>query len=267
MLNLSIKTSLALVMGALLWQSPVLADDTVVTVNGTAISQADYDAYLAAREKRNTKHRLPSDKDTIINELVRRAVVLQDAEKLALDKTPEFQDKLEKARQNLLMEFAVKYNLEQNPISDAQVKSEYDARIKELTLPLQYKAQHILVASEDTAKELLAKLEKGEDFAALAKAHSEDKGSGSRGGDLGWFDVQQMVPEFGDAIKAMEKGSISKAPVKTQFGWHIIQLEDSRTAPPPAFDSVKENLKDNLEGMQMMKYMEELVKQAKVEKK
>jgi len=266
-MTLSIKTSLALVISTLLWQSPVLADDTVVTVNGTAITQTEYDEYLTAREKRDSSHSLPSDKETIITELVRRTVVLQDAQQLKLDKTPAFIQKMEKARQNLLMEFAVKHDLEQNPISEEKVKSEYDLRVKKIKLPLQYKAKHILVTSESLAKELIAKLNKGEDFATLAKKHSSDKGSGAKGGDLGWFDTQQMVPEFSNAVKDMEKGTISKTPVKTQFGWHIIQMEDSRTAPPPAYDSVKDKLKENLEGMQMMAYMEALVKKAKIEKK
>jgi peptidyl-prolyl cis-trans isomerase C len=243
----------------------VKTNATVVTVNGQAISQKDYDDYLDARQKRNTDNRLPSDKDTIIDELVRRAVVLQDAQNLKLETTPEFMDKLEKARQNLLMEYAIRHYLDNNPVTDAQVKTEYDERIKKITLPLQYKAKHILT-TEERAKELVAKLDKGEDFAKLAKEHSSDKASSTKGGDLGWFDLQQMVPEFGQAVKEIEKGHYNKAPVKTQFGWHIILVEDTRTAPPPSFDSVKDNLKQNIEGMRMMQYMEDLVKKAKVQK-
>ena len=263
-----IKTSIALLLTTCIAHSVVQAEDnpTVVTVNGTALTQTDYDEYLTAREKRDSSHQLPSDKDTIIDELIRREVVLQDAKKQGLDKDPDFIKKIEKARQNLLMEFAVKNNLKLNPISDEQVKTEYDSRIKEITLPLQYNAKHILVTTEAVAQELIEKLDKGADFSVLAKEYSADKKSGAKGGDLGWFDVQQMVPEFGAAIKTMDKNAHSKKPVRTQFGWHIILMQDSRTASAPSLDSVKDKLKENLKGMQMMSYIDELLKQAKVEK-
>jgi peptidyl-prolyl cis-trans isomerase C len=133
-------------------------------------------------------------------------------------------------------------------------------------MPKEYKARHILVEKKETAESLIRDLQAGGDFAKLAKAESKDPGSAAKGGDLGWFSGQSMVKPFSDALATLEKGKITTAPVQTQYGWHVIQLEDTRSPQPPAFDDVKQQVEMLTQRKKLQTYLDELRKTAKIQK-
>jgi peptidyl-prolyl cis-trans isomerase C len=174
-------------------------------------------------------------------------------------------EQLEAVRQSVLANAYVQDYVKTHPVSDEALKAEYE-RIKASMSGTEYKARHILVAKEAEAREIIARLKKDPGpFAKLAAEKSKDPGSAARGGDLGWFDLRGMVPEFGAAIGAMEKGKISEAPVKSQFGYHVILLEDSRPIQPPPLDEVKAQLSQQLQQQAVKKQLDALKAAAKIE--
>lgn len=254
----------ALAVGALTlgtWQLASADAKVVATVNGKPISQDLFDAYVKLRNAQQPKH--PMDRNAVINELVNRELIYQDALKEKLDKNPEIKRQIELQRQELLIGAALREALSKKPISDAELKKEYDERVAKADVE-EYKASHILTKTEAEAKEVIAELDKGANFAELAKKKSTGP-SAKNGGDLGWFSPNQMVPEFSAAVAKLQKGSYTKEPVKTQFGWHVILLEDKRKMQPPAFDDVKEQLTNMLRNQQLRAYVEELRSKAKID--
>jgi len=181
-----------------------------------------------------------------------------------LDKTPDITVHLEEARQALLTQADVQNFIKSNPVTDAEIKAEYDSKVGGSNAT-EYKARHILVKTEDEAKKIIAELDKGGDFATLANKNSLDAKESKNGGDLGWFVASQMVEPFSKAVIALEKGKYTKAPVQTQFGWHVILREDSRAQTPPPLEAVKEQLTPFLQRQKVQNYIETLRKQAKVE--
>lgn len=245
--------------------SPTANADPVAVVNGKAITRAEYDSY--ARER--TMHRPPSSKDpeeerkAVINELINLELIRQDAVNKGLDKKPEVVADLENQRRSILVGTAVRQQVENNPISDEALKKEYDARIASQSTA-EYKARHILLSSEEDAKGIIAQLDKGADFQKLANERSSDPAA-KNGGDLGWFTADQMVQPFAEAVKTMEKGAYTKTPVKTEFGWHVILLEDTRQNPPPPFEQVKEQVRNFMQSQQINDYISKLREQGKIE--
>jgi peptidyl-prolyl cis-trans isomerase C len=185
------------------------------------------------------------------------------AEKSGMGKKSEIEIQLALTKMNLLSEAAFKKYLEDHPITDAELKAEYELQVG--TTGREYHARHILVESRAAADDLVAQLNKGGDFAKLAEKNSID-GSAKQGGDLGWFNLKTMVPQFASAVSTLEKGKYTAAPVQTQFGWHIIKLEDTRTPAAPNFDDVKEQVKNILQQKKIRAYAEDLRKAAKIEK-
>jgi peptidyl-prolyl cis-trans isomerase C len=152
-----------------------------------------------------------------------------------------------------------------NPVSDDILKAEYD-KIKAQMSGTEYKARHILVDKEAEAKHIIAKLKKNaKQFDSLAKEYSKDPGSKDKGGDLGWFDPRGMVPEFGAAVAKLQKGKFTLEPVKTQFGYHVILLEDSRTKQAPTFEQVKPQLAKNVQEQNLKKLIDDMMAKAKIE--
>jgi peptidyl-prolyl cis-trans isomerase C len=149
--------------------------------------------------------------------------------------------------------------------SDDDLKAEYDTAVASMD-KTEYKARHILVASKEEGEQIIKKLKGGAKFEDLAKAQSTDTGSKNNGGDLGWFTTSRMVKPFADAVVALKKGEITPAPVQTQFGWHVIQLEDTRDKTPPPFDQVKQQLTNQLIRKKLQAYIADLKKNAKIEK-
>lgn len=236
----------------------------VATVNGVIITQEDYNDYLKVRMEQ-TSVRLEPDRETIIKELVNRQLVIQDALKKELDKTADFKRKLEGQRDNLLAATGIRDYLDKNPFTETMLKAEYDKRVKQMNLPKEYKVKHILLQTEDEAKAVIESLNKGEEFAKLAKEKSVDTASVQNGGDLGWVSQQQVATTFATAMITLKKGEYTKTPVQSQFGWHVIALEDSRDTQPPPFENVKKNLEMVLQTQKMQDYVDELRKNAKIE--
>jgi len=234
----------------------------VATVNGTAINQGTVD--LIAKQ-RGGQADSPEARKAILDSLTLQTVIAQEAAKQGLDKTPEFLQQVEAIKQSVLANAYVEDYIKKNPVTDEMVKAEYE-RIKALSGGSEYKARHILVATEAEAKEIIATLKKTPAaFAKLASAKTKDPGSKSSGGDLGWFDAQRMVPEFGAAVRTLEKGKFTEEPVKTQFGYHVILLEDSRPIEAPPIDSLKPQLSQQLQQTNVRKQIDALKAAAKID--
>lgn len=233
------------------------------TVNGVAISQGQVDAVI--KQRSNGQPVPPEARKALVDSLVLQSVVAQEAVKQGLDKSPDYLNQMETVRQSALANAYVEDWIKKNPVTDEMLKAEYD-RLKASAAGTEYKARHILVEKEADAKAIIATLKKTPAaFDKLAKEKSKDPGSKGNGGDLGWFNPQQMVPEFGAALGKLEKGKITEEPVKTQFGYHVILLEDSRPIEPPPLDSVKPQLSQQLQQQNMRKQIDALKAAAKIE--
>ena len=241
----------------------VFAADAAATVNGKAIKQSWVDFITKDAQTRGQK---PSDgmKNAIINELVGSELAYQEAQKQGLDKDPDFKTSSELANRKMLVNVFLQDFMKKNPVTDADTKAAYEDYKKELG-DKEYSARHILVKTEAEAKDVLAQLKKGDDFAKVAKEKSLDPGSKEKGGDLGWFSPAGMVKPFSDAVTSMKKGETTSAPVQTQFGWHIIKLVDTRAAQVPSYDKVKEGLERTLQQRKLEKMMIGLKEKAKID--
>jgi len=250
---------------ALLVPLKSLADsnDPIAIVNGEKITQQDYQDYLQAQE--NDKSGETADGKMAVEELVQRELLRQDAIKNGLDQKPDFIRKMNYMRNNLLMAMALQNYLEKHPITDAMLKAEYDKQVAQIQMPKEYKVQHILVKTEAEAKAIIAELDAGKNFGELAKEKSIDVGSGKQNGELGWLTKDKVVPAFGNALDSLEKGKYSTTPVKSQFGWHIIQLEDSRSIALPPFEAVKDRIKMLMQNQRLQRYLSSLIQPAKIE--
>ncbi|WP_410497554.1 peptidylprolyl isomerase [Chitinibacter sp. S2-10] len=235
---------------------------TVATVNGVAIPQAKSDAFVKDLAQRGQQDS-PELRAKIKDELVKNEVVYQEAIKRGMDKNPEAMAQLDMLKQRVIIGAFINQYVKANPITEAELRKEYD-KIKVNFGGKEYKARHILVATEAEAKTIVADLKKGKKFDELAKAKSMDKGSGANGGDLGWANPKNFVPEFGGALEKLPKGKISD-PVKSQYGFHVIKLDDVREAKGPAFEEVKPQLEQQIQGQRIQKMVDELVAKAKVQ--
>ncbi len=244
-------------------QSLADSNETIAIVNGQKITQQDYADYLEAQENDKSGHTVKGQ--IAVQELIQRELLRQDALKQGVDKHPEFLRKLNYMRNNLLMAMGLQHYLDKHPITDEMLKAEYDRQIAQIKMPKEYKVRHILVKTEDEAKAIIAELEAGKNFGELAKEKSIDKGSAKQNGELGWLTKSKVVPAFGKALETLEKGKYTTTPVKSQYGWHIIQLEDSRSLPLPSFETVKDRIKILKQNQLLQQYMSSLIKPAKIE--
>lgn len=234
----------------------------VATVNGTAIPQAKFDAILKINSARGQPDS-PEIRKAIKEMLINKELLLQAALSKGLDKNTEIATQIEMNRQDILSNAYLQDYVKTNPISDDVLKADYD-KIKSQLGDKEYHARHILVDKEADAKDIIAKLNKGEKFEKLADK-SKDPGSKAKGGDLGWSSPANFVPEFSAAMVKLQKGKFTAEPVKSQFGWHVIKLEDVRNAQVPSFDEVKDNLRQNHQRQQVEKAISELRAKAKIE--
>jgi peptidyl-prolyl cis-trans isomerase C len=234
------------------------------TVNGVPLSQRTVDM-VAKQAASSGRADTPEARADIVQQLALQMVIAEEAVKKGLDKRPEVIDQLDMVRQSVLANAYVQDFIKNNPLSDEALKTEYE-RIKANISGTEYKARHILVDKEADAKDVIARLRKDPgSFAKLAMEKSKDPGSKARGGELGWFDAKRMVPEFGAAVSKLEKGKFTETPVKTQFGYHVIQLEDSRAIEAPPLEEVKPQLSQQLQQQNWQKHMEALKTAAKIE--
>jgi len=239
-------------------------DPVVVVVNGKEITEGMLLAYQKSRgfiENISKQQQI----QMMIEELINRELIYQDAVKNKVDKSAEVQAQLDLLRKNVVAGAMLKNVTEAANISDDELKNEYEKRKSQLATT-EYKASHILVENEDDAKVIIVELGKGANFAELAKKKSTGP-SATHGGDLGWFKPQEMVKPFAVAVESLKNGEYTKTPVKSDFGWHVILREDSREVPPPPYEQMRDQLKMRVQNMQIEQYIASLRKDAKIERK
>ncbi|MBC7620539.1 MAG: peptidylprolyl isomerase [Candidatus Saccharibacteria bacterium] len=253
----------ALAAAALLAAAPAAFAQNVAIVNGKAVPQSRVDA-LVQQVTSSGKQVTPEIQAQIKEEVIAREVFMQEAQVRGLDATSEFKTQMELARQTILIRSLFADYQKKNPISDVDIKAEYD-KFAAANSGKEYKARHILVEKEDKAKAIIAQLKKGGKFEDIAKKESKDPGSGANGGDLDWANPSNYVKEFSEALTSLQKGKMTEAPVKTQFGYHIIRLDDIRDAKLPKFEEVKPQVAQQMQQQRMGKFQEELRSKAKIE--
>ena len=236
-----------------------------VVVNGVVIPQSRIDAMnkeLSAQGQPDTPERLAAVKD----ELVNREVLAQASVKRGLDKNPDVAAQMEMARQAVLVRALFENEMKANPITDADLQKQYET-FKSQMGTNEYKVRHILVEKEDEAKAIIADLNKGGDFAKIAKDKSKDPGSKDNGGDLDWGPSARYVKPFADTVTKLPKGQTTTAPVKTDFGYHVIRVDDVRPLKVPEFSELKEQFRQRAQQAKVQKLVQDLRSKAKVEER
>jgi len=252
----------AVAAAALFAALPAFAQNVAI-VNGKPVPKARVDM-LASQLAKSGRPITPEVSGQIKDEVISREIFMQEAQKRGLDATEDFKAQMELARQTLLIRELFTEYQKANPVTDAEVKAEYD-KFAAANGGKEYKARHILVEKEDDAKAIIASLKKGGKFDEIAKKQSKDPGSGANGGDLDWANANSYVPEFSGALVKLKKGQVTEAPVKTQFGYHVIRLDDTRDAQLPKLEDVKPQITQQLGQVKMTKFQEELRAKAKIE--
>jgi peptidyl-prolyl cis-trans isomerase C len=243
--------------------APAVLAQNIAIVNGKAVPKSRVDA-LAQQVARSGRPVTPEMQGQLKEEVIAREIFIQEAQKKGLDATEDFKTQMELARQTLLIRELFSEFQKANPVTDADVKAEFD-KFAAANSGKEYKARHILVEKEADAKAIIAQLKKGGKFEEIAKKSSKDPGSGAKGGDLDWANPGNYVAEFSQALATLTKGKLTETPVKTQFGYHIIRLDDIRDAQLPKFEEVKPQITQQMQQQKMNKYQEELRTKAKVE--
>jgi len=238
----------------------VAKEDAVAVVNGKYISKDSLTKLENEISQRNQGKSFPKEK--LLEELIQRELLVQEAVQKQLDKTAEYTKQLDTVKSTLLTQAAVQNFLKSSPVTDADLEAEYNKNVA--ASGAEYKARHILVKAEDEAKQIITELSAGADFAELAKAKSTGP-SGPQGGDLGWFAAGQMVAPFSEAVIALEDNKFTLEPVQTQFGYHVILREGSRSQTPPPFESIKEQIRPMLQRQKLQEFLTGLRTKAKVE--
>jgi len=232
-------------------------------VNGKPVPSSRVDA-LKQQVERSGRPVTPEILAQIKEELIAREIFMQEARKRGLDASEDYKAQLELARQSLLIRELFANFQKKNPVTDTEIKAEYDKFVA-ANGGKEYRARHILVEKEDEAKSLIADLKKGAKFEDLAKKASKDPGSGANGGDLDWANAASYVPEFSNAMVKLEKGQLTDTPVKSQFGYHIIRVDDVREAQLPKLEEVKPQITQQLTQSKLGKFQEDLRSKAKVQ--
>lgn len=243
--------------------APASRDGPVATVNGVAIPRQRVDFIVRQQTQRGAQDS-EQLRARVREVLINNEVIAQEANRTGVAKKADVQMQLDMARQEILVNSYVNDYIAKHPITDAEIQTEYE-RAKSQTGPTEYKARHILVDNEDEAKRLIAELKKGGKFDELAKANSKDTGSKERGGDLDWQIPSVFDKTFADAMVKLEKGKLTDAPVRTRFGYHIIQVEDVRPVKIPPLTDVKPQIQQRLAQVKVDKLVSELRAKAKVE--
>jgi peptidyl-prolyl cis-trans isomerase C len=240
---------------------PVMAQNLAV-VNGKPVPSSRADLMvkqMAAQGQQDT----PELRNMVKEELINREILVQEADKLGLNAKPEVKTQIDIARQSILIRALVADYLKKNPVKDADVKAEYD-KYKAQAGDKEYHVRHILVEKEEDAKAIIAKLKGGAKFEDLAKQNSKDPGSAQNGGDLDWATPSAFVKPFSDAMVSMQKGQLLDTPVKTQFGYHVIRLDDVRPAKIPSFEEVKPQITEALQQKKLQAYQQQLRAKASI---
>ena len=259
----------ALLLSASLALPLVAQAQNIAIVNGKPVPKARADTLIKQVQEQAAAQgqQLPPDLDQRVRDsLVLGEIFTQEAEKRGLAATPEYKTQMEQARQQVLANALFADFKKTHPVSEVEVKAEYD-KFKAQSAGTEYRARHILVEKEDEAKALIAQIKGGAKFEDLAKKNSKDPGSGANGGDLDFAAPGSYVPEFSQAMTQLKKGEMTQEPVKSQFGYHIIRLDDTREAQFPPFDEVKGQLKQRMEQQKLGAYRDEVRAKAKTDYK
>jgi peptidyl-prolyl cis-trans isomerase C len=245
--------------------APVDNSPPVATVNGEPISRDMFEfAVKGATNGKSSADLTAQQRGIVLDNLVAGRVVADQAIKDGLDKSGDTPFLLQLTRTNVLAQAVEQRYLKDKKPTEEELRAEYQTQLSAMP-KTEYHARHILVSSEATAKQIIQQLDKGEKFEVLAKQDSLDPSKNS-GGDLGWFAPGRMVPAFAGAVVALKPGEYTHQPVQTQFGWHVIQLLDTRDTTPPPFDQVRQRLEQSVEQKRFRAYVDELMKDAKVQK-
>ena len=254
---LALSAALALPLAA--------AAQNITTVNGKPVPKSRVDALLSQASKQG-QAKTPELETQVRDEVVLREMFMQEAEKRGLAQSAEYKSQMELARQTILIRELFNEFNKKNPTSDAEVQAEYD-KFKSQSSGTEYRARHILVEKEDDAKALITQIKGGASFEELAKKNSKDPGSGQNGGDLDFANPGSYVPEFSQAMVKLKKGEMTDAPVKSQFGFHIIKLVDTREAKFPPLEEVKAQIQQRLGQVKMAKFRDDIKAKSKTDYK
>jgi peptidyl-prolyl cis-trans isomerase C len=237
----------------------------VATIDGTPISRQEYDIYLKSLlQGRPPVELTVEQRNQVLDEMINMQLLATQGAKEGLDKDKDVAARLNVVRMRVLADAESQKYLKDKEPTDAELHSEYDTDIAAMD-KTEYHARHILVASKDQADQIIKKIKGGAKFEDVAKAQSTD-GSKANGGDLGWFTLTRMAKPFGDAVKTLKKGEMTQEPVQTQFGWHVIKLEDTRESATPPFEQVKQQVTNGVIQKKLQTYVDSLKKTAKIEK-
>jgi peptidyl-prolyl cis-trans isomerase C len=243
--------------------APAFAQNIAV-VNGTPIPKARADA-LVSQLVHQGQHDSPQLQQAVREELVNREILMQEAVRQGIPARADVKAQIAVAQQTVVLRALIDDVMKKNQPTDAEVKARYDDLAKQAGGGREYHLHHILVDNEQQAKDLIAKIKAGAKFEDLAKQYSKDPGSGKNGGDLDWSNPDAYVPEFAAAAQKLKKGQITDAPVHTQFGWHIIRVDDTRDVVPPPLEQVKAQIVQQMQQEKLQAYEENLRKQAKIQ--
>jgi peptidyl-prolyl cis-trans isomerase C len=241
------------------------ATPPVATVDGTPISRADYDFYTKRLLQGRPNTDLTAEqKNQILDEMISMQLISKQAVKDGLEKDADVATSLEVLRLRILADAESQKYLKDKEPTDAELHAEYDTAVAALD-KTEYHARHILVPTKEAGEAAIKKIKGGAKFEDVAKAESTDTSKAS-GGDLGWFTLARMAKPFSDSVKTLKKGEMTQEPVQTQFGWHVIKLEDTRDSPPPPFEQVKQQVASGVMQKKLAAYVDTLKKTAKIEK-
>jgi len=251
----------AIAFSAALVVSTAVFAQNVAVVNNKPVPKAREDAWIEQLKKQGQQD-TPQLRTQIKEQLIQREILMQEVQRRGLADKPEVKFQLDLQRQNALIQALMRDELARNPVTDAQIKAAYDEQ-NAATGGKEYRARHILVESEAEAKDLVEQLKKGAKFEDLAKK-SKDPGSAQRGGELDWAGAGSYVKPFSEAMTKLEKGKMTEAPVQTQFGWHVIRLDDVRDAQFPPLEQVTPQIREALQQQRVAAFAEELKKKATI---
>jgi len=235
--------------------------DIIASVNEKDITRGSFDLLSYEIAQRRGGNKLPDEQ--VLAELIKRELLSQEAEKKGVMKNPLFSFRMENASRSISAEADAEVYLNEINISDADLKKEYDLRLNSLKTT-QFRAKHIVVDTEQQAKDIIAKAVSGSDFSELAKSKSKDSASKDKGGELGWFSLQQVIPPLAQAMTSLQNGQMTAQPIQSKFGWHVIVKEESKEVPAPALDTIKEQLTNTIKIGRLQQHIAELKEKAKI---
>ena len=253
----------ALTAAALIAAAPWAAAQNVAIVNGKAVPTARVEA-LAQQVAASGRPVDDTVRAQLKEEVVLREIFMQEAQKRGIGATAEYKTQMELARQTIMIRALFADFQKKNPVTDADIKAEYD-KFAAANAGKEFRARHILVEKEDEAKAIIASLQKGGSFEDIAKKQSKDPGSGANGGDLDWANASSYVPEFSEAMTKLKKGELTTTPVKSQFGYHVIRLDDTRAAQLPPLEELRPQIAQQMAQQRLGEFQENLRKKAKVQ--